>query len=223
MFRAARRASTAHDPQRTARDGAFTFRRRTYRLGVPVVVCALAGGALLTASGAGSAAPSADPAAQRGERSRIDPQAANIRGEKVYRGLSREHRSGRITYPPPVPPVGGPHNPVWQNANGSVYDRPLRNEHAVHSLEHGTVWVTYAKNAPASGIRALRERVEGVPYRMMSPVPSQDAPFKLTAWGHQLSLRNAEDPRAARCLEAYTQGPQTPEAGAPATGGRTKP
>lgn len=218
MFRVRRRAGDPQHPQHTGVYAPGT-RRRAAWLTVPAVVAALAAGAVASTTSAAEQVRGADAAPER-----IDPDAPNIRGEKVYRGLGREHRSGRIAYPArPVPPVGGPHNPVWQNADGAVYDRPLRNEHAVHSLEHGTVWVTYAPDAPASGVRALRKQVEGVPYRMMSPVPKQGAPFELTAWGHQLSLRSGTDERAAQFLEAYTQGPQTPEAGAPATGGRKTP
>jgi Protein of unknown function (DUF3105) len=45
----------------------------------------------------------------------------------------------------------------------------------------------------------------------------------MTAWGHQLSVTSASDPRIDEFLAAYTQGPQAPEAGAPVTGGRAEP
>ena len=44
---------------------------------------------------------------------------------------------------PVVPPVAGEHNAAWQNCTGNVYDAPIANEHAVHSLEHGAIWITY--------------------------------------------------------------------------------
>jgi Protein of unknown function (DUF3105) len=40
-----------------------------------------------------------------------------------------------------------------------------------------------------------------------------------TAWGKQLSLESAEDSNLERFVNAYTQGPQTPEPGATCTGG----
>ncbi|NLU69310.1 DUF3105 domain-containing protein [Streptomyces sp. HNM0574] len=168
----------------------------------------------------GSAAEAPAPGGDR----RVDPDRANVKGEKVYRGLSREHTEGRVDYSGgPTPPAGGRHHPTWQNADGDVYTEPVRNEHAVHTLEHGAVWVTYSDRADAADVKALKAKVEGVPYRFMSPVPGQDSPVKLTAWGHQLSLRSADDRRVDQFFDAYVQGPQTPEQGAPVTGGRATP
>src|SRR5215208_5439695 len=65
---------------------------------------------------------------------------ATIGVVKSYSNLSRDHVRGRINYPQ-NPPVGGPHNPVWQKCG--FYSKPVRNEHAVHSMEHGAVWITY--------------------------------------------------------------------------------
>jgi hypothetical protein len=41
---------------------------------------------------------------------------------------------------PQTPPVGGPHNPTWQTC--AFYDKPVPSETAVHSLEHGAIWIT---------------------------------------------------------------------------------
>ncbi|RSM59772.1 hypothetical protein DMB66_26330 [Actinoplanes sp. ATCC 53533] len=154
----------------------------------------------------------------------VDPDRANVAGEVVYRDLAREHVSGPVSYPAsPVPPVGGPHDGAWQNANGDVYPEPLRAEHAVHSLEHGAVWVTYRGDLPPSGVDTLRAKVAGIPYRLMSPLPDQPGLITLTAWGHQLTVDSAADPRIDEFLTAYTQGPQAPEPGAPVTGGRAQP
>jgi hypothetical protein len=154
----------------------------------------------------------------------VDPDRVNVAGEVVHRDLARNHVTGPVDYPAtPVPPVGGPHDGTWQNANGDVYEQPIRAEHAVHSLEHGAVWVTYRGDVSRSDRDRLQAKVEGVPYRMMSPLPQQPAPIVLTAWGHQLSVDSADDARIDEFLTAYTQGPQAPEPGAPVTGGRRQP
>lgn len=40
-----------------------------------------------------------------------------------------------------------------------------------------------------------------------------------SAWGKQLALPSADDPRIAEFVRAFRAGPQTPEPGAPCTGG----
>ncbi|MFJ2753562.1 DUF3105 domain-containing protein [Streptomyces sp. NPDC087297] len=198
------------------------YARLQRRLGA-VSTTVVISGALVVGVTAIASAHDGPPTAHASARS-IDSDRTNIPGERVYTNLQYDHVLGPVDYSGgPTPPVGGPHDPVWQNANGDVYDRPLRNEHAVHSLEHGVVWVTYAEDAPRSVVDAFRKKVEGVPYRMMSPVPGQDAPVKLTAWGRQLAVTSADDPRVDQFFEAYVQGPQAPEPEGPVTGGRAIP
>ena len=144
---------------------------------------------------------------------------AEIDGEKTYGGLTREHTTGPVDYPQ-KPPVGGDHDPVWLNCNGDVYDKPVRNENAVHSLEHGSVWVTYTDKASAADIKALAEKVKKTPYSLMSPYPGQPGTIMLTAWGHQLTVDSAKDPRVDQFFKKYVQGPQTPEPGASCVEGK---
>ncbi|MDT9693001.1 DUF3105 domain-containing protein [Streptomyces sp. P9(2023)] len=147
-------------------------------------------------------------------------KTAPVAGEKTWSDLSRNHVTKDIAYPV-TPPVGGDHDPVWQNCDGDVYTKELRKENAVHSLEHGAVWVTYSNKATADDIEALGDRVSKTPYTLMSPSPGQSAPITLTAWGRQLDVQNASDPRVPEFLEKYVQGPQTPEPGAVCTGGKS--
>ncbi|NDH75568.1 MAG: DUF3105 domain-containing protein, partial [Actinobacteria bacterium] len=39
------------------------------------------------------------------------------------------------------PPASGDHFPTWQNCG--FYTEPIRDETAVHSLEHGAIWIAY--------------------------------------------------------------------------------
>ncbi|MGC9541101.1 DUF3105 domain-containing protein [Streptomyces sp. UG1] len=140
-------------------------------------------------------------------------------GVRTWEGtLSRNHVAKSVKYPS-EPPVGGDHNQVWMNCNGDVYTKALKNEHAVHSLEHGAVWVTYTSKAPKADVEALAAKVKQTPYTLMSPDEKQKDPIMLTAWGHQRSVTSADDPNVAKFFEAYVQGEQTPEPGAACTGG----
>ncbi|MFE6621417.1 DUF3105 domain-containing protein [Streptomyces sp. NPDC008086] len=140
-------------------------------------------------------------------------------GVRTWEGkLGRTHVAKSVKYSS-EPPVGGDHNQVWMNCNGDVYTKELKNEHAVHSLEHGAVWVTYTSKAAKSDVEALAAKVKQTPYTLMSPDEKQKDPIMLTAWGHQRSVTGADDPNVGKFFETYVQGKQTPEPGAACTGG----
>lgn len=179
--------------------------------GVAVVAAMVGGGWFIIASASDD----------DGGSSASAPKAA-IKGEKTYGGLGRDHVKGTVAYKQ-KPPVGGDHDQTWQNCNGDVYDKPLRDENAVHALEHGSVWVTYTDKAPDADVKALAKTVRTKPYTLMSPYPGQPAPLMLTAWGHQLTVESAKDPRVQEFLDKYVQGDQTPEPGAACTQGKATP
>ncbi|MFJ9538226.1 DUF3105 domain-containing protein [Streptomyces sp. NPDC101225] len=140
-------------------------------------------------------------------------------GVRTWTGkLTRNHVRTTVNYPM-HPPVGGDHNPVWLDCNGDVYTKAVKDENAVHSLEHGAVWVTYTDKAAKKDVATLAAKVKQTPYSLMSPYPNQSAPIELSAWGHQLSVESADDPKVAKFFETYVQGKQTPEPGASCTGG----
>ncbi|MFA1544065.1 DUF3105 domain-containing protein [Actinomadura monticuli] len=155
-------------------------------------------------------------------QTRSSADSPSVAGLVTKDDLGREHVSGTVAYDT-SPPMGGDHNPVWQNCDGRVYDAPLQNENAVHSLEHGAVWITYRPGLAAAQLDALTNKVTGIDYTMLSPYPAQDAPIKLTAWGHQLSLDDASDPRVDEFLRGFVKGPQTPEPGAACDGAKDTP
>jgi uncharacterized protein DUF3105 len=140
-------------------------------------------------------------------------------GVKTWKGtLGRTHTGKTVSYPM-EPPVGGDHNPVWQNCNGDVYTKPVNNMNAVHSLEHGAVWVTYSSKAPKADVEALTAKVRKTPYTLMSPVEDQKDPIMLSAWAHQRTVKSASDPAVDAFFAQFVQGSQTPEPGAACTGG----
>ncbi len=143
-----------------------------------------------------------------------------IHGVVTYANLSRNHVTGKVTYTQ-NPPVGGDHNPVWLNCG--IYATPVPNENAVHSLEHGAVWITYQPNLPATQVTQLADLVQGHNHAILSPYPGLPAPVVASAWGLQLKVTGASDPRIAQFIKEYESGPQTPEPGAPCSGGVGSP
>ncbi|GAA2252459.1 DUF3105 domain-containing protein [Streptomyces amakusaensis] len=143
-----------------------------------------------------------------------------IAAEKSWdaKKLGRTHVDKAVSYPQ-KPPVGGDHHQAWMNCDRNVYKEPIPNENAVHSLEHGAVWVTYNDKAPKDQVKKLEDRVKDTSYTMISPVQDQADPIMLTAWGKQVSVDSASDKRVTQFFEKYIQGPQTPEPGAACTSG----
>jgi hypothetical protein len=150
----------------------------------------------------------------------VQASQASIPGVQTYDGLTAQHTTAPVQYPQ-NPPVGGDHNPVWLNCG--IYDQPVPNENAVHSLEHGAVWITYQPTLPSTGVEQLRQLVRGRTFVVLSPYNNLPAPVVASAWGVQLQLTGADDARLPRFLKKYVQGPQTPEIGAPCTGGFGNP
>jgi hypothetical protein len=149
-----------------------------------------------------------------------EPAAAPPPGVETFANLDRSHTSAPVNYPQ-TPPVGGPHAPVWQNCG--FYDAPIANEIGVHSLEHGAVWITYQPSLLPVQRDALRSLATSQSYVLVTPYPGLGSPVVASAWGAQLALDSLDDPRLQQFIRAYRNGPQTPEPGAPCTGGTGSP
>lgn len=145
---------------------------------------------------------------------------APVQGEQTWdaKTLGRKHVETPVKYEM-NPPVGGDHNPRWMNCNGDVYTNPIPEVNAVHSLEHGAVWVTYNDKAAKADVDKLAAKVAKTPYTLMSPDKEQTGAIMLSAWGKQLTVDTADDARVATFLTKYVQGAQTPEPGAACTNG----
>ncbi|MFG2935107.1 DUF3105 domain-containing protein [Streptomyces sp. NPDC048282] len=193
-------------------------RNRMLTIGASVVVVAglVVGGVVLVDSQSDKSDSSSDAKGSSGDSGHFTTGGDGVR---TWSGkLSRTHVTGTVKYPM-HPPVGGNHNPVWLNCNGNVYTKAVKDENAVHALEHGAVWVTYTDKAKKSDVDTLAAKVKQTPYSLMSPYTNQTSPIELSAWGHQLSVTSADDPKVAKFFETYVQGKQTPEPGASCTGG----
>jgi hypothetical protein len=160
----------------------------------------------------------------RGSRSWED-KVADIKGVVNYRAQknaqidSRNHKDGTLTYVT-SPPVGGDHNPTWQNCMGDIYDQPIANEHAVHSLEHGAVWVTYKQGLATDQVDVLKKLVQGKDYSFMSPYAGLDKNVSVQVWGYQLKTDDVNDPRIEEFIKD-TRLVASMEPGAACSGGNT--
>ncbi|MFH8340866.1 DUF3105 domain-containing protein [Streptomyces sp. AM6-12] len=225
----AARKARIEEMRRAERSRARRNRALVVAASVVVVAGLVVGGVVLMDNGSGKK----DTAASGGDGKNSGDVSSKSSGDsghfttgkdgvRTWQGtLSRTHVTTPVSYPM-HPPVGGNHNPVWADCNGDVYTQQLHDENAVHSLEHGAVWVTYTAKAPKADVAALAEKVKKTPYSLMSPYENQAAPLMLSAWGHQVAVKSAKDPEVDKFFAEFVQGPQTPEPGASCTGGVMK-
>ena len=126
---------------------------------------------------------------------------------------SHEHVEGPVEYDR-VPPLGGPHHPRWLACD--VYDEPVPHEFAVHSLEHGAVWLTHAPDLPTEQVALLAElAATNEQYVLVSPEDGLDSRIVAVTWGAALEASSADDPRLAQFVAAYAGGGQGGEPGVP--------
>ena len=182
-----------------------------------MVLAGMVGGGIWIVTDHNSKKAAKDAAASASASAQASARAAaekiDIAGVKTWKNLTFNHVNGKVNYAM-TPPVGGDHNPAWLDCMGKVYTKQVPNENAVHSLEHGAVWVTDNNKASKADIATLSDRVSKTPYTLMSPYPSEKGTITLSAWGTQLVVDNAKDPRVNQFLLKYVQGKQTREPGA---------
>lgn len=123
----------------------------------------------------------------------------------------RNHVSTTVKYDA-SPPVGGNHAPVWADCTGTVYPNPIADENAMHSFEHGAVWITYQPGLPQSQITQLAGLVTG---QNSTPLPGPDEPHLHPELGLP-GLRRLGDGPAGRSVRRHPENnpKTTPEPGA---------
>ena len=141
------------------------------------------------------------------------------------------HTTDRVTSYSATPPAGGKHWPAtapdvapgvlgWLRC--AVYDRPVPPEFAVHSQEHGAVWLTHLPGAAPADVAAFAALAEVRPdYVIVSPYAGQPSGWVASTWGYQLAVDEPDDPRLRRFVERFAGGGQGGEAGADCAGGST--
>ncbi|SMO84536.1 Protein of unknown function [Geodermatophilus aquaeductus] len=116
----------------------------------------------------------------------------------------QEHVTTPVEYDQ-TPPVGGPHDGEWADCTGTVYDVDVRHENAVHSMEHGAVWIAYNPDeVTGDDVAKLAELVDGVSGRLLSPYAGLDSAVSLQSWNHQLKVDSVDDPRIEQFADFLT-------------------
>jgi len=127
-------------------------------------------------------------------------------GVEVLSVPAASHTTGPVEYPHD-PPAGGAHDGVGIECR--AYDEPVRNEGAVHALEHGAVWITYSPDLAADQIDKLHREARRREV-IVSPYPGLDSPIVLTVWQRQLRVDTADDARIEQFILAL-QNQTAPE------------
>jgi hypothetical protein len=145
-----------------------------------------------------------------------DRAERSLEGVKSFNYKGAGHTYDKVAYKE-TPPVGGQHNYYWQNCG--IHDKPIHNEHAVHSMEHGAVWITYRPDLPAAEVNKLKD-LASADYMLLSPYPGLPSKIVASSWNNQLTFDSADDPRLQSYIQKYKQNPTyTPEPGAACDGG----
>ena len=152
-----------------------------------------------------------------GDSDLIGEADEGIDGVQAVRVADNTHTEGPVDYQL-RPPAGGAHDPVWWNCG--FYDQPVPDEHAVHSLEHGAVWLAYDPALDEQDLARLRALARPDGKVLASPYPDlpPGAAVVATAWARQLTVAEAADERLAAFVAQYVSGSQSPEASAPCNG-----
>ncbi|MEM7111831.1 MAG: DUF3105 domain-containing protein [Chloroflexota bacterium] len=133
---------------------------------------------------------------------------------------ANQHDSSLVLEFEEVPPMGGPHNPTWQNCG--IYEIPVEGQYAIHSMEHGAVWITYQPDLPANEVEMLQDFARDDGRVLLSPYPGQRSKLFLTTWDIQLELDSVTDDRIEEFVTRY-RNKRGPEIGASCSGGRGAP
>lgn len=131
------------------------------------------------------------------------------KGIQVYPATTNRTVEGPIHYDR-EPPTNGNHAPIWQNCG--FYREPIQDRHAVHSMDHGVVWITYRPDLPRQQLETLRSYGDEN-YVMVSPYPGQRAPVIATSWRVQLLLNGADDPRLEQFVSEFKVSELAPLSG----------
>ena len=139
-----------------------------------------------------------------------EPASGIPEGTRQVAVTSALHVEGQI-YAPDEVPAGGDMASAWLNCG--FYSQQVPAENVMHSLEHGAVWITYRLDIPQDDLDRIRSLARPLEKVVASPVPGQQSPLMATAWGFQLELESADDPRLVQFINEFAGSLNAPEPG----------
>jgi hypothetical protein len=94
---------------------------------------------------------------------------------------------------PGRPPTGGPHFP--SPADTGIYDEPIGDGLAVHSLEHGIVWISYNPDLISEAdLEVLEDVADDLSNDViLSPRRANAMAVAAASWGRLLSLDTVDE------------------------------
>ena len=120
----------------------------------------------------------------------------------------REHISRRpvVAYNT-NPPTSGNH--LAEAESWGVNDQEIEDKAAVHSLEHGGIWISY-KDVDEETVKALNELGRENPQSVVvSPRAANDTPIAVVSWGRMMKLDKLDKALIQKYIETYiNQGPE---------------
>lgn len=120
----------------------------------------------------------------------------------------REHisRATPVTYNT-NPPTSGNH--FAEAESWGVYGKEIEDKAAVHSLEHGGIWISY-KDVDEETVKVLNELGRENPHSVVvSPRATNDTPIAVVSWGRMMKLDKLNKALIQKYIETYiNQGPE---------------
>ena len=119
--------------------------------------------------------------------------------------------ASQLVIPPGAPPTGGPHYAPPQALG--IYDSPVPDGNAIHSLEHGIVWISYHPDkVDAAGVQRLRDLVKQYANDViLAPRADNATAVAAASWGRLLKQDNLDTDELKRFIT--TNRNRSPEPG----------
>ncbi len=114
-------------------------------------------------------------------------------GEAVSFPTSNHVPDGSLGPNPPLTPAGGPH--YVQPLRAGIYEQQIPDGNAIHSLEHGMVWISYQ---PDEVTAPTFETIEGIASDfgrdvILSPRVENSSPIIVVSWGRRLVMEDVDE------------------------------